>query len=147
MKFPMINFFEFLCRGGFQVNNRRFLLFILCVLSFIWANMCIYRYYQSINKNSLVMLNLMLIMFLVIFFFSSESFNLYVMFELSVLPIFIIIVGWGYQTERLEARLSLLLSFCRNFFTFCGHESGGHKKSTVYFSHRELKVTRHQVVV
>ena len=108
MKFPMINFFEFLCRGGFQVNNRRFLLFILCVLSFIWANMCIYRYYQSINKNSLVMLNLMLIMFLVIFFFSSESFNLYVMFELSVLPIFIIIVGWGYQTERLEASLSLL---------------------------------------
>lgn len=108
MKFPMINFFEFLCRGGFQVNNRRFLLFLLCVLSFIWANMCIYRYYQSINKNSLVMLNLMLIMFLVIFFFSSESFNLYVMFELSVLPIFIIIVGWGYQTERLEASLSLL---------------------------------------
>ena len=50
----------------------------------------------------------MLIMFLVIFFFSSESFNLYVMFELSVLPIFIIIVGWGYQTERLEASLSLL---------------------------------------
>lgn len=46
--------------------------------------------------------------FLVLFFFSSESLNLYIIFELAVLPIFIIIIGWGYQTERIEARLSLL---------------------------------------
>lgn len=46
-------------------------------------------------------------MFLTLFFFSSESLNLYVIFELAVLPIFIIIIGWGYQTERLEARLRL----------------------------------------
>jgi NADH-ubiquinone oxidoreductase chain 4 len=68
--------------------------------------MCLY--YQNTNKNSLTLLNLSLIIFLVIFFFSSESLNLYVIFELSVLPIFIIIIGWGYQTERLEARLRLL---------------------------------------
>ena len=115
----MINFFEFLCRGGFQVNNRRFLLFILCVLSFIWANMCIYRYYQNINKNSLVMLNLMLIMFLVIFFFSSESFNLYVMFELSVLPIF-----RGKSKSFILHNCSLLApswSLLMNIFKFFDH--------------------------
>ncbi len=108
IKFPVINYFEFFYRRGLQVNNSRFLLFLLCVLSFMWANMCSYTYYQSINKNNLLVLNLRLMVFLVLFFFSSESLNLYIIFELAVLPIFIIIIGWGYQTERIEARLSLL---------------------------------------
>lgn len=108
IKFPIINFFEFIIRRSLQINNRRFLLFILCILSFLWSNICIYNYYNYINKNRLIILNLSLLIFLVIFFFSSESLNLYVIFELAVLPIFVIIVGWGYQTERLEARISLL---------------------------------------
>ena len=42
-------------------------------------------------------------------FFVTHSFVIfYVYFELSVLPIFIIIIGWGYQSERLGARLSLI---------------------------------------
>ena len=42
-------------------------------------------------------------------FFVTHSFVIfYVYFELSVLPIFIIIMGWGYQSERLGARLSLI---------------------------------------
>jgi NADH-ubiquinone oxidoreductase chain 4 len=103
----MLNYFEFLYRIGLQVNNRSFLLFLLCILSFIWANICICHYYQQTNKNNLIILNLILILFLSLFFFSSESLNLYVIFELAVLPIFIIIIGWGYQTERIEARLRL----------------------------------------
>ena len=47
-------------------------------------------------------------MFLILFFFSSETFILYIMFELSVIPIFTIIIGWGYQRERVEASLSLI---------------------------------------
>lgn len=108
LKFPVINYFEFIFRRSLQINNRSFLLFLLCILSFIWANICIYNYYQSRNKNNLTILNISLILFLVLFFFSSESLNLYIIFELAVLPIFIIIIGWGYQTERLEARLRLL---------------------------------------
>jgi NADH-ubiquinone oxidoreductase chain 4 len=55
-----------------------------------------------------MLLNSGLIIILVLFFFSSESLNLYVIFELAVLPIFIIVIGWGYQTERLEASIRLL---------------------------------------
>lgn len=70
--------------------------------------MCIYGYFQNRNKNNLLILNTILIIVLLLFFFSSEVLNLYVIFELAVLPIFMIIIGWGYQTERLEARLRLL---------------------------------------
>ena len=49
-----------------------------------------------------------MIIFLILFFFSSETFTLYIMFELSVIPIFRIIIGWGYQRERIEASLSLI---------------------------------------
>jgi len=108
LKFPIINYFEFFYSRGLQINNRRFLLFLLCVLSFRWANICVSSYYQNDNKNSLIMLNITLILFLIMFFFSSETLNLYIIFELAVLPIFMIIIGWGYQTERLEASLRLL---------------------------------------
>ena len=90
------------------MNNRRFLLLFLCVLSFLWANICMPNYYQDKQKRTLILLNLSLMLFLSIFFFSSESLNIYVIFEMSVLPIFIIILGWGYQTERLEARIRLI---------------------------------------
>lgn len=108
IKFPIINYSEFIYVSGLQINNRRFLLFLLCLLSFLWANICMRPYYQLKSKNGLFILNLRIIIFLLIFFLSSESFNLYIIFELSVLPIFSIIIGWGYQTERLEARLSLI---------------------------------------
>jgi len=108
LKFPQINYSEFIFTSGLQINNRSFLLFLLCILSFIWANMCMRTFYINNSKNSLLILNLRLLIFLIIFFFSSESINLYIIFELSVLPIFSIIIGWGYQTERLEARIRLI---------------------------------------
>jgi NADH-ubiquinone oxidoreductase chain 4 len=49
-----------------------------------------------------------LLLFLIVFFLVEKLLNLYLFFELSVVPIFIIIVGWGYQTERLGARLRLI---------------------------------------
>lgn len=33
---------------------------------------------------------------------------LYIIFELSVIPIFVIIIGWGYQRERINASLRLI---------------------------------------
>lgn len=103
-----MGYYEFFYRRGFQINNSSFLLLLLCLLSFVWARICAYRYFEQSNKNRLVLLIISLMLFLIIFFFSSESLNLYIIFELAVLPIFIIIIGWGYQSERLEARLRLL---------------------------------------
>lgn len=43
-----------------------------------------------------------------IFFSTTNLFRLYTFFELSLIPIFLIVIGWGYQPERLRARLRLI---------------------------------------
>nr|APX39896.1 NADH dehydrogenase subunit 4 [Lachnaia cylindrica] len=61
------------------------------------------NYYSFFN---LVMLSLMLSLYLT--FSSSNLFIFYLFFEVSLIPTLLLIVGWGYQPERLEAGLYLL---------------------------------------
>jgi len=50
-----------------------------------------------------------LISFILFLFFLSRKFiYIYIYFELSIVPIFVIIIGWGYQSERLSASLALI---------------------------------------
>lgn len=44
-----------------------------------------------------------LILFCLIVFFSVHMLSLFVFFEIALFPIFIIIIGWGYQPERVYA--------------------------------------------
>ena len=43
------------------------------------------------------------------FFFAGSFLMLFFSFELSLVPIFIIIIGWGYQSERVLSRTALFL--------------------------------------
>lgn len=52
---------------------------------------------------------LVLIMGLIYCFYFQNYFLFYVSFELSVVPIFLIIVGWGYSINRLQAGLYMFL--------------------------------------
>jgi len=56
-----------------------------------------------------VSLNLLLSLTLIASFKSALILPFYVLFEFSLIPIFIIVMGWGYQPERLNAGLNLLL--------------------------------------
>nr|UTN43090.1 NADH dehydrogenase subunit 4 [Oxylipeurus chiniri] len=42
-------------------------------------------------------------MIMIIFFFSSNPLFLFIFFELSLIPVFFMVVGWGAQPERLKA--------------------------------------------
>ena len=45
-----------------------------------------------------------------IFAFSVNSFFLfYIFFELSLVPTFLLILGWGYQPERMSARMYMVI--------------------------------------
>lgn len=46
---------------------------------------------------------------LLIFFLVDNILLFYIIFELSLIPIFLLIMGWGYQPERLSASLNLIL--------------------------------------
>nr|YP_010894867.1 NADH dehydrogenase subunit 4 [Amiota spinifemorata]WJW73380.1 NADH dehydrogenase subunit 4 [Amiota spinifemorata] len=68
---------------------------------------------ESINKfnnyKNLFLFNVVLLLLLLILTFSSMSlFMFYLFFESSLIPTLFLILGWGYQPERLQAGLYLL---------------------------------------
>lgn len=50
----------------------------------------------------------------VMFFMVANWFSLYFLFERSLIPILILILGWGYQPERLQAASHIIM------YTVCG---------------------------
>nr|ATL15444.1 NADH dehydrogenase subunit 4 [Callosobruchus maculatus] len=79
--------------------------FWICALMLL-ASEKIYKidnYYYLFN---LMVLLLMMSLFLV--FSSMNLFIFYVFFEVSLIPTLILIMGWGYQPERIEAGIYLL---------------------------------------
>nr|UGS80433.1 NADH dehydrogenase subunit 4 [Lachesilla sp. Lasp7Q] len=52
---------------------------------------------------------LMLILFLLLSFYSTNLFLFYLWFESSLIPTFFLILGWGYQSERLQAGVYMLM--------------------------------------
>ncbi len=51
----------------------------------------------------------MLSLILILSFYVSNFLNFYIMFERSLIPTLLLILGWGYQPERLQAGLYLIL--------------------------------------
>nr|ARH54502.1 NADH dehydrogenase subunit 4 [Micrambe villosus] len=86
--------------------------FTLILLSFwicslmILASQKIYKMKNYSEFFSLIMLILMFSLF--ILFSSMNFFIFYLFFEISLIPTLILIIGWGYQPERIEAGSYLL---------------------------------------
>nr|YP_010039707.1 NADH dehydrogenase subunit 4 [Sinergasilus undulatus]QOY46117.1 NADH dehydrogenase subunit 4 [Sinergasilus undulatus] len=61
------------------------------------------------NLNLKIKLMNILQMILIMIFVTTKSLTFYMLFELSLIPIFLIIAGWGYQFERLSAGAALIM--------------------------------------
>nr|YP_009488052.1 NADH dehydrogenase subunit 4 [Anopheles kompi]AWB99741.1 NADH dehydrogenase subunit 4 [Anopheles kompi] len=65
-------------------------------------------YYYNNYKNLFIMMILFLLLMLVLTFSSMSMFMFYLFFEASLIPTLFLILGWGYQPERLQAGIYLL---------------------------------------
>nr|QZZ18256.1 NADH dehydrogenase subunit 4 [Dikraneurini sp. SL-2021a] len=79
------------------------LLSILIVSLMVISSSGIYYLY----KNYFLLVNLILCLILVFIFSSMNCLLMYMSFELSLIPLMILIFGWGYQPERLISGLYL----------------------------------------
>nr|YP_010728419.1 NADH dehydrogenase subunit 4 [Stictochironomus akizukii]WEF49647.1 NADH dehydrogenase subunit 4 [Stictochironomus akizukii] len=66
-------------------------------------------YFMKLNFNYFLFNILCLLILLILTFVSLNMFMFYVFFESSLIPTLFLIFGWGYQPERLQAGLYLLL--------------------------------------
>nr|YP_010180197.1 NADH dehydrogenase subunit 4 [Lamprotula cornuumlunae]QUX33426.1 NADH dehydrogenase subunit 4 [Lamprotula cornuumlunae] len=66
--------------------------------------------YKSGNNSVSFIFSVLALTVVLVFCFSlSSMLNFYVMFEFSLIPILLIILGWGYQPERLQAGKYMML--------------------------------------
>lgn len=63
----------------------------------------------NINSNRFILTSLTLLLTLTISFRASNLFAFYIWFEASLIPTIILILIWGYQPERLQASIYLIM--------------------------------------
>nr|YP_004935213.1 NADH dehydrogenase subunit 4 [Ptychoptera sp. ATB-2011]AET13025.1 NADH dehydrogenase subunit 4 [Ptychoptera sp. ATB-2011] len=85
--------------------------FWICSLMML-ASESVVRYNNYLNYFSFMILFLLIMLFLT--FSSMNLFLFYLFFESSLIPTLFLILGWGYQPERLQAGIYLL------FYTLLG---------------------------
>nr|YP_009472877.1 NADH dehydrogenase subunit 4 [Melophagus ovinus]ART65750.1 NADH dehydrogenase subunit 4 [Melophagus ovinus]AWB97143.1 NADH dehydrogenase subunit 4 [Melophagus ovinus] len=83
------------------------------VLLSVWIiSLMILASEKFINLNNFIYLYilnmLLLLLLLLLTFFSMNIFKFYLFFESSLIPTLFLILGWGYQPERLQAGIYLL---------------------------------------
>nr|QEL51277.1 NADH dehydrogenase subunit 4 [Carabus hortensis] len=110
--FMMMGSFNYLWMNISYFFGSDLLSFGLILLSF-WICSLMMMASESINSKSFfssffLFLLLMLLMFLFCTFSSMNLFLFYFFFESSLIPTLILIMGWGYQPERLQAGIYLL---------------------------------------
>nr|YP_007026246.1 NADH dehydrogenase subunit 4 [Chrysomya bezziana]AFV08306.1 NADH dehydrogenase subunit 4 [Chrysomya bezziana] len=92
--------------GCDMISYGLILLSLWIVSLMLMASESIYKYSNYIN---LFLLNIILLLILLVLTFSSMSlFMFYLFFESSLIPTLFLILGWGYQPERLQAGVYLL---------------------------------------
>lgn len=109
LNFSSFNFLEKCGRGiGLDLMSYTLILlrFWICRIIIIGREIIFYlKFYKEIFLLNVIIILLFLLMRFSIF----NLFNFYLCFERSLIPIFIIIIGWGFQIERLQAGLYILL--------------------------------------
>lgn len=111
-------FFLFKFSSNFLFINISYMLGIdllryLIILLRLWICLLIILarkkiYEISMNFNYFLIVNLVILIILVIVFSSINLFIFYFFFEFRLIPVLLIILGWGYQPERIQAGTYLL---------------------------------------
>nr|UZZ44060.1 NADH dehydrogenase subunit 4 [Hydroptila sp. XG-2021] len=94
------------------IFNYDIISYILVILS-VWLVVLMYMVSYKIFKLNIspVVFNLVLLfllLFLILTFSVNNMFMFYLFFECSLIPVFLLVIGWGYQPERLKAGIYLL---------------------------------------
>nr|QKD74994.1 NADH dehydrogenase subunit 4 [Suillia sp. HeleYD1] len=112
--------FLFICLNYFSNYFMNISYFLGCdlisyglILLSLWICSLMMMASESVNKfnnySGLFMINVLFLLFFLVLTFSSMSlFMFYLFFESSLIPTLFLILGWGYQPERLQAGVYLL---------------------------------------
>jgi len=93
---------------GLTIDKFSGVLVFLVVWVFLVIYFISFKYRCNYKKKYKIIL-WFLLLFLVLSFLSVDFLAFYVFFELSLIPLIFLIVGWGYQSERIQASFYLII--------------------------------------
>lgn len=103
---PILSSFLMPCLLLFLENSL--LKLVLAWLTF-WVFSHIYRINLIKSGRIFILLRYRLLSICIFFFFSKKRLTFYILFEISLLPTLLIVLLYGYQPEKLQASLYLLI--------------------------------------
>nr|WCB99524.1 NADH dehydrogenase subunit 4 [Meteorus sp. 1 XHS-2023a] len=112
--FNMNNYYLFKMYYNFGIDS---ITFNMILLSFWIINLSFMSNYKMIFKkfnNMFFMIMLTLLILLIMCFSTTNLFMFYILFESSLIPLMILILGWGLQIDRIQASMYML------FYTLFG---------------------------
>lgn len=103
------DFFVFDLGLGLGIDYLRYILIFLrlWIISLIVSSRR-KIYFLKNFRNIFLMINLLLLIFLVVTFSSIDYLLFYISFEACLIPTLVLILGWGYQPERIQAGVYIL---------------------------------------
>nr|AEZ55638.1 NADH dehydrogenase subunit 4 [Limnichidae sp. MJTNT-2012] len=109
----MLNFsFDYMISNLSMFFGTDLLSYIMVLLSFWICSLMVLAsekiYKTSLHSGIFMFMMVMLNMFLYMTFSSMDLFIFYLFFESSLIPTLMLILGWGYQPERIQAGMYLL---------------------------------------
>jgi len=100
-----LNFLGYEC----MTDTLSFSLLVLRVWLLILMVLCSFKVLkEGVKELYFIFLIVVLLLMLILTFTSSNYIGLYIFFEASLIPTLLVITGWGYQTERLQAGIYFL---------------------------------------
>jgi len=89
-----------------------YLRYVIILLRFWIRRLVLFARHKVYNQNNFVwlflLINILLLVFLVFTFRCIDYLTFYIRFEASLIPTLILILGWGYQPERIQAGVYFL---------------------------------------
>merc|ERR1712223_560358 len=89
---------------------------ITLIILIIIALSSISAFYEISSKRSTSLKNFLILNSILTIMLTATNniFYFFIMFEMAILPIFLIIIGWGYQPEKIQAAIVIF------FYTLVG---------------------------
>lgn len=93
--------------GNIIIDFFQYWIVLICLLILVLSTQASLQDLSSFNYRLLKLLFLVNFYLVIIFIGTQNMFSLFILFEISIIPIFIVILGWGYQPEKIKAAYSL----------------------------------------
>nr|YP_010987684.1 NADH dehydrogenase subunit 4 [Platystethus arenarius]WON66116.1 NADH dehydrogenase subunit 4 [Platystethus arenarius] len=107
VSFNWVNFYSFIT-FFYSIDLMSYLLILLSVWICALMIQASYKLKSSCNFSLFLFMINILLLVLILTFSSINLFMFYLFFEMSLIPTLMLILGWGYQPERIQAGLYLL---------------------------------------